>query len=275
MRQTQNTQKKDNRKSIFVIALLLLLVAVIGFGGYTLSKYVTKKSETGSASVAKWGYTIEANADKLFGTKYTFDNKNSVVTDSNAKLTVAASDAKTNKVAPGTTGSMTFSVNGTAEVLAQLSISMTDVQDVKLVYKKGTGAETEYAPVKWTLTKNTKVVKVKLNESDLAETELSGVSLAAIQKGLATVSTITPNATEINDTYTISWVWEFENKAADATSEQKEETDSLDTLLGMVANAGVHTKAVTNGDYTEVVDKTNTTVAFKLDISIVQLQQAA
>ena len=275
MRQTQNTQKKDNRKSVFVIALLLLLVAVIGFGGYTLSKYVTKKSETGSASVAKWGYTIEANADKLFGTKYTFDNKNSVVTDSNAKLTVAASDAKTNKVAPGTTGSMTFSVKGTAEVLAQLSISMTDVQDVKLVYKKGTGAETEYTPVKWTLKKNNTVVSVKLNESDADVTALSGVSLADIQKGLATVSTITPNATRIDDTYTISWVWEFENKTAGATSEQKEETDSLDTLLGMVANAGTHTEAVKNGDYTEVVDKTNTTVAFKLDISIVQLQQAA
>lgn len=274
MRQTQNTQKKDNRKSVFVIALLLLLVAVIGFGGYTLSKYVTKKSESGSASVAKWGYTIEANANKLFGTKYTFDNKNSVVTDSNAKLTVAASDAKTNKVAPGTTGSMTFSVKGTAEVLAQLSISMTDVQDVKLVYKKGTdGAETEYTPVKWTLKKNNTVVSVKLNESDAAATDLSGVSLAAIQKGLATVSTITPNATEINDTYTISWVWDFENKTAGATSEQKEETDSLDTLLGMVANAGTHTEAVKNGDYTEVVDKTNTTVAFKLDISIVQLQK--
>ena len=274
MRQTQNTQKKDNRKSVFVIALLLLLVAVIGFGGYTLSKYVTKKSESGSASVAKWGYTIEANANKLFGTKYTFDNTNSVVTDSNAKLTVAASDATTNKVAPGTTGSMTFSVKGTAEVLAQLSISMTDVQDVKLVYKKGTdGAETEYAPVKWTLKKNNTVVSVKLNESDAAATDLSGVSLAAIQKGLATVSTITPNATAIDDTYTISWVWDFENKTAGATSEQKEETDSLDTLLGMVANAGTHTDAVKNGDYTEVVDKTNTTVAFKLDISIVQLQK--
>lgn len=278
MRQTQNTQKKDNRKSVFVIALLLLLVAVIGFGGYTLSKYVTKKSESGSASVAKWGYTIEAKADKLFGTKYTFDKTNSVVTDSNTKLTVEASDATTKKVAPGTTGSMTFSVKGTAEVLAQLSISMTDVKDVKLVYKKGTdGAETEYTPVKWTLKKNDNVVSVKLNESDLAETELSGVSLAAIQKGLATVSTITPNATTIDDTYTISWVWEFENKTAGATSEQKEETDSLDTLLGMLANAGTHTadKLVKNGDYAEVFGKSNTTVAFKLDISIVQLQKAA
>ncbi len=279
MRQTQNTQKKDNRKSVFVIALLLLLVAVIGFGGYTLSKYVTKKSESGSASVAKWGYTITADASGLFGKDYKFAATNSTVTNDTTGLTVSANNTdRTNRVAPGTTGSMTFSVKGTAEVLAQLSISMTDVQDVKLVYKKGTdGAETEYAPVKWTLKKNDTVVKVKLNESDLAETDLSGVSLADIQKGLATVSTITPNATEINDTYTISWVWDFENKTEGATSEQKEETDSLDTLLGMVANAGTHTVAVKNGDYTEVMGagKTNTTVAFKLDISIVQLQQAA
>lgn len=279
MRQTQNTQKKDNRKSIFVIALLLLLVAVIGFGGYTLSKYVTKKSESGSASVAKWGYTITADASGLFGKDYKFAATNSTVTNDTTGLTVSANNTdRTNRVAPGTTGSMTFTVKGTAEVLAQLSISMTDVQDVKLVYKKGTdGAETEYAPVKWTLKKNDNVVSVKLNESDLAETALSGVSLAAIQKGLATVSTITPNATAIDDTYTISWVWEFENKTEGATSEQKEETDSLDTLLGMVANAGTHDVAVKNGDYTEVIGegKTNTTVAFKLDISIVQLQQAA
>lgn len=271
MRQTQNTQKKDNRKSVFVIALLLLLVAVIGFGGYTLSKYVTKKSESGSASVAKWGYTIEANANKLFGTKYTFDNKNSVVTDSNAKLTVAASDAKTNKVAPGTTGSMTFSVKGTAEVLAQLSISMTDVQDVKLVYKKGTdGAETEYTPVKWTLKKEG-VAADLVSEGSLAD-------IAKYFKDNATNLTVKPGENAaINGKYTIEWVWDFENKTEGATSEQKEETDSLDTLLGMVANAGTHTVAVKNGDYIEVMGegKTNTTVAFKLEISIVQLQQAA
>ena len=282
MRQTQNTQKKDNRKSIFVIALLLLLVAVIGFGGYTLSKYVTRKSETGSASVAQWGYTITADASGLFGKDYKFADTNSTVTNDNTGLTVSANNTdRTNRVAPGTTGSMTFSVKGTAEVLAQLKIEMSNVKDVKLVYKKGTnGAETEYTPVKWTLTKNNTVVSVKLNESDADATALSGVSLAAIQKGLATISTITPNATKIDDTYTISWVWDFENKTENATSEQKEETDSLDTLLGMLANAdSKRTKAVANGDYAEVISdntiKSNTTIAFKLDISIVQLQQAA
>ena len=271
MRQTQNTQKKDNRKSIFVIALLLLLVAVIGFGGYTLSKYVTKKSESGSASVAKWGYTITADASGLFGKDYKFAATNSTVTNDTTGLTVSANNTdRTNRVAPGTTGSMTFTIGGNAEVLAQLSISMTDVQDVKLVYKKGTdGAETEYTPVKWTLKKEG--VAADLVKGSLAD-------IAKYFKDNATNLTVKPGENAaINGKYTISWVWEFENKAADATSEQKEETDSLDTLLGMVANAGTHTVAVKNGDYTEVMGagKTNTTVAFKLDISIVQLQQAA
>ena len=48
----------------------------------------------------------------------------------------------------------------------------------------------------------------------------------------------------------------------------------------MLANAdSKRTKAVANGDYAEVISdntiKSNTTIAFKLDISIVQLQQAA
>ena len=276
MRQTQNTQKKDNRKSIFVIALLLLLVAVIGFGGYTLSKYVTKKSETGSASVAKWGYTITSDTTNLFGANYKYDNDKSttvIATATDANLTVKASDdPQSNRVAPGTHGSMTFTIGGNAEVLAQLNVSMTDVQDVKLTYtQKGVDGEKEHTPVKWTLTfKNTE---------NTTTTPVSEGSLADIEKYFkdnAKNVTVKPGDTaSINGTYTISWVWDFENKTPDATSEQKEETDSLDTLLGMVANAGKDHTAVKNGDYTEVIGtgKTNTTVAFKLEISIVQLQK--
>ena len=48
MRQT-NTRKKNNLRSMIIVALLLLLVAVIGFGGYTLSKYVSNKTSGGTA----------------------------------------------------------------------------------------------------------------------------------------------------------------------------------------------------------------------------------
>lgn len=280
MRQTQNTQKKDNRKSIFVIALLLLLVAVIGFGGYTLSKYVTKKSESGSASVAKWGYTIETNATKLFGPDYKFDGNNSVVDKTGANLTVSASNAdRTNRVAPGTTGSMTFTIDGTAEVLAQLNISMTNVKDVKLAYsyKEGTDVKTgSYTPVKWTL-KQTVKQTVGENTTTNTTTHVNGGSLADIEnyfKGDAAIATVKPGETAaINGTYTIEWVWAFETGA---NVNDKALNNELDTLLGMVANAGDHTKAVTNGKYTEVIGAdTNTTISFDLSISIVQLQQAA
>ena len=70
MKQTQKTEKKDNRKSILLIALLLLLVAIIGFGGYTLSKYITSKDTSGAAQVAKWGFKIEADNKNLFGSEY-------------------------------------------------------------------------------------------------------------------------------------------------------------------------------------------------------------
>lgn len=273
MRQTQNTQKKDNRKSIFVIALLLLLVAVIGFGGYTLSKYVTKKSETGSASVAKWGYTIETNADSLFGKNYKYDTAKHttvIATNTDTGLTVKASDdPQTNRVAPGTNGSMTFTIDGTAEVLAQLNISMTNVKDVKLAYsyKEGIDVKTgSYTPVKWTLTfKNTE---------NTTTTPVSEGSLADIEnyfKGNAGNATVKPGETAaINGTYTISWVWAFET-GKDAAA--KAVNNELDTLLGMVANAGKDHTAVTNGKYTEVIGAdTNTTISFNLSISIVQLQ---
>lgn len=273
MRQTQNTQKKDNRKSVFVIALLLLLVAVIGFGGYTLSKYVTKKSESGSASVAKWGYTITSDTANLFGANYKYDNAKSttvIATATDANLTVKASDdPQSNRVAPGTHGSMTFTIDGTAEVLAQLNISMTNVKDVKLAYsyKEGTDVKTgSYTPVKWTL-------KFK-NTENTTTTPVSEGSLADIEnyfKGKAVNVTVKPGETAaINGTYTIEWAWAFETGA---NVNDKALNNEFDTLLGMVANAGKDHTAVTNGKYTEVIADTNTTISFDLSISIVQLQK--
>ncbi|MDD7214244.1 MAG: hypothetical protein PUH90_02950, partial [Clostridia bacterium] len=136
MRQTQNAQKKDNRKSIFVIGLLLLLVAVIGFGGYTLSKYVTKKNASGSASVAKWGFTVSADATNLLGKEYKYNGANSTV-NGDQGITVKAKTSEGNIVAPGTTGSMTFAIAGTAEVKAKVEIAFTANKDVVLEYKKG------------------------------------------------------------------------------------------------------------------------------------------
>lgn len=252
MRQTQKTEKKDNRKSILLIALLLLLVAIIGFGGYTLSKYITSKDTSGAAQVAKWGFTVDANADNLFGKNYKFEENNSVVTAETADLTVKAS-GNYNVVAPGTAGSMTFSINGNAEVTAKLSIEMSDVTDITLKYTKGedTAVQT-YNPVKWTLKKNGANVEGAVD-----------VTLETLAAKLKTTTVYEVGAEAVNDTYTIEWKWNFES------ADNQAEIDSLDTLLGMIAN---NASVTANGDYKKA-EGTVTTTSFKLSISVVQLEK--
>ena len=262
MRQTQNTQKKDNRKSVFVIALLLLLVAVIGFGGCTLSKYVTKKSATGSASVAQWGYTIEADASGIFGTDYVYNTGKTasiVKTTESTALTVSAKNTdRTNRVAPGTTGSMTFTVKGKAEVLSQIKISIADTEfsDVVLKYTEGTDTTVKtYNPLKWTLKKDGE-------ETDIVKGTLEDVKkeLAKLYKTEAGKDVATAVNTEVNDKYILSWAWDFSTNDVN---------DSLDTLLGMIA----HDNSVTaNGNYKKAAG-TSTEIKFTLDISVVQVQK--
>ena len=255
MRQ-QNTQKKNNRRSIFVIGLLLMLVAVIGFGGYTLSKYVTKKSTDANATVAKWGFTVDADASGLFGKDYAYDTTkaNSIVNDGTGTLTVSAS---ANRVAPGTTGSMTFSIQGKAEVLASINLQMTNTKDVVLNYTNDNVAGTAYAPVKWTLTES---VNGQTATTVIENTTLADLAVELNKKFNNKEQAI---GTEVNVTYTLTWAWAFTSG---------DENDTLDTLLGMVANG---TADATIDKYAVVSATTTTEVGFDLAISITQLQQAA
>lgn len=252
MRQTQNAQKKDNRKSIFVIGLLLLLVAVIGFGGYTLSKYVTKKDASGSASVAKWGFTVSADAKNLLGQEYKYDGTNSTVNAGGDKVTVKANTSAGNIVAPGTTGSMTFTIGGTAEVKAKIEVNMNVTSDVVLKYKTTAAPEAtpvEYYPVKWALKKTVDTTTTTVAENKtLAElkTELAKLN-ATVGAGEAYANAAT---------YTIEWAWAFE---------VNEDTNKLDTFLGKIANDA----DATDDKYTKQ-DGTSTAFNFTLDISVTQ-----
>lgn len=257
MRQTQNTQKNSNKKSVFVIALLLLLVAVIGFGGYTMSKYVSSKSDKGTANVAKWGFEVTAKGDGLFGKEYKYDAGKSasvVNTASGVTLTVSAASAgegveRSNLVAPGTTGSMTFSITGTAEVRSKIEVSLTG-NDVVLKYTATGVANGEYAPVKWTLKKKGVTTALVDNGSfkDLQD-GLAGLSATVVEANAAYA-----NAGE----YTIEWAWAFEGG-----------NDALDTFLGTIANKPATT---TDGTYTKA-EGTSTAISFNLSVSVTQLQK--
>lgn len=245
MRQTQNT-KKDNRKSIFVIALLLLLVAVIGFGGYTMSKYISSKQEEGKANVAKWGFTVSTDTTKLFGKNYVAGVVSNTTADA-ATLSAKATGTY-NVVAPGHSGSMTFTIAGSAEVKAQVKISVTDgYKDIVLEYKKGETAGT-YNPVVWTLTK-------KGVTDPIAKGTLKNI----VEK-LPATATYNVGDAAINDEYTISWAWAFENA-------DNADSDALDTLLGWTAS---ETPIPTDYGFT-VEAGTNTSIAFTLNISVEQV----
>ena len=254
MRQTQNTQKNSNKKSVFVIALLLLLVAVIGFGGYTMSKYISSKSDNGTASVAKWGFTVNADATKVFGSNYEkAGGVSSTVTDKTdaTKLTVKASVADSKVVAPGTTGSMTFGFGGTSEVLAEFTFDLK-VTDISLAYTKG-GVDGTYSPIKWTL-------------NDGATNVVDGGTIEAVKGALNKKATLNPGDTLEEKSYTLTWVWDFETSDAS----KKTEYNMLDTYLGKLANG--YTEAAYEG-YAKT--DANTTLSLELNISVVQLQNRA
>ncbi len=251
MRQTQNTSKKDNRKSILVIGLLLLLVAVIGFGGYTLSKYVTKKSaQDNNAQVAKWGFTVTADDSKAFSDKYA---NGTVSTETDAsKLTVKAT---TKTVAPGTQGSLTFTIAGSAEVRAKVAVNVADgYTDVVLNYTVGEDTTVEtYNPLKWTLKKDNVVVEgcKNLTFAKLVE-KLNGMT-----------ETLNPgDETSLKGVYVIEWVWNYEVDEA---------TNALDTLLAIYSNNNTITA---NGDY-KVAANTSVNLSFNLSISIEQVNTVA
>ncbi|MDD7214579.1 MAG: hypothetical protein PUH90_04665, partial [Clostridia bacterium] len=211
----------------------------------------TKKEASGNASVAQWGFTVTSDATNLFGANYEFKTgaTNSTVTKTNdaTKLTVKASDENSQVVAPGTTGSMTFTIAGTAEVKATVAVEMRDITDVVLEYKKGETAGT-YNPVKWTLKKGGNIL---VENSTL--TAIAGELNKAVYD-----ETIDPGASYNNaGTYTIEWVWAFESG-----------NDALDTFLGTIANAPATT---TDGTYTNQTG-TSTSINFTLNISVTQVR---
>ena len=120
----RKSERKNNKKAAVIIALLLALIALLCYGGYTLSKYVTGSSKTGTAQVAKWGYTMKVDGSNLFGKNYKFDGVASKATADSDGLTVKAS-GDYNVIAPGTTGSMTFTIKGHAEVKALIAMGIT------------------------------------------------------------------------------------------------------------------------------------------------------
>ena len=261
----ENKKTNRNTRLIIVAIVLALVVLFLCVGGSTFARYISSKNlPSNQATVAKWGYVVNADATDLFGKDYA---DTAIVADTTAspKLDVKASG---NVVAPGTTGNITFGVVGSAEVLAKLDLKFTVKSDVSLT----TGADasaTTYSPIKWTLKKgDTALVTDK--------------TLADVSTELAKVSTEIEAGTTIGDkdqAYTLSWKWDM-GATTDANNK-------FDTILGYAAQgAGTYgdyevavaadTITVTDNSDAEnlVVYTAVTKIEFDLSIEIVQISNS-
>lgn len=248
----RKSERKNNKKSAVIIVLLLVLTSILYFGGYTLSKYVTSGSKTGTAQVAKWGYTVELNGTDLFGKNYKFDGEVSKTTADSDSLTVKASGDHS-VIAPGTTGSLTFKIKGKAEVRALIAMGIHPHNDVILKMKKTSGEEIEYKPVKWTLKKNKVVVPTAENTSleAVALTFHSDSSLGVKAPGFELPET----------TYELIWTWAFEGTETFSGVTANE----LDTILGRCANDNSY---AAYGDWT--ITEVCTEIKFDIDAQVSQ-----
>lgn len=248
----RKSERKNNKKSAAIIALLLALIALLCYGGYTLSKYVTGSSKTGTAQVAKWGYTMKVDGSNLFGKNYKFDGVASKATADTDGLTVKAS-GDYNVIAPGTTGSMTFTIKGHAEVKALIAMGITPEKDIILKVQKTGGEEIVYSPVKWTLKKNGVVVTGAEN------TTLEAVAATFHHDPVVGLKKAGDVLAET--TYELIWSWAFEGTETFTGITVNE----LDTIFGRCANDESY---AAYGDWT--INKVCTEVMFKLDMQVTQ-----
>lgn len=250
------SERNNNRKTAVIVMLLIALIALLCFGGYTFSKYVTHGNGTGTAQVAKWGYTVDVDTSGIFGEQYKKEaGAFSTITTANDGLSVKTDTVGKKIVAPGTTGSMTFKVGGKAEVKARLYMGITPNQDVVLKIQKGEDAEIVYNPVKWTLKKNGNVVPGAENVT------LIKIADKLNHEPVSVGGTYEAGIEVPETTYELSWAWSFSGtETFDGIT-----VDELDTILGQRANDAAFTYA----GWT--INEAVTSIEFVLDVKVEQV----
>lgn len=281
MQNRENAGK--NKKTVLTIAIALLLVLALALGGFTFARYISQGNGSDSARVAKWGFTISVGdiGDEGFETQYTNDEE---------EVIVKASDS-TAVVAPGTSGKMTFSISGTAEVAAKVSMTVgsdvnieQDVRDIGVVLTPGEGDAITYNPVRFTLKKGGTTVQVNEENKIVASegTAVENVSLTELAEILEVSFTeeIVPNASITNGgTYTIEWSWAFENQYFTAggditdTNTNNLSCDVLDTIIAQPQENRPATVMIGETEYS--ISGITQEIGFALSISVGQINDLA
>ena len=98
----------SKKKTALVAALVIFGVAVLGLSAAVYAKYIASLQKTGTATVAKWAFEDE--------------NENSTLT-CNITSTVVSGTVTSGKIAPGTSGTCTFTLsNKNSEVAVDYTL---------------------------------------------------------------------------------------------------------------------------------------------------------
>ncbi len=236
----EKKSKKPNGYAILAV-IMALLAGVTFTGSVALAKYVVSEMVgSRSAKVLQWGFTVEVNAEDLFGDAYRSAAK---VSHDDEGVSVKANTGNMNIVAPGTSGHMTFAIDGTAEVYSKLTIASPGAsQEVFLAQDNGAEGKIFYYPLKWTLKKDGAPL---VADGTLGEVfaKLDTYRKEAIKPG---------ERPKGAGSYAIEWRWDYF---------VDEEISKKDTMIGQIANGA------TIENYTA-----STVVSFNLEIRIEQIR---
>ena len=202
--------KKNVMMRVASIMLVLVLLTSSVISG-TFAKYVTDKTGSDNARVAKFGVEITA-AEEMFSDSYKDAKTAYTANEQLGTITVQADTEGTNVVAPGTNGSVVgFAVTGTPEVDVQVTY------DATLELAGWEIDSVEYCPIE--ITVGTETFKVGVNGvADVAD--LITKVEAAIE-GKAAVYHTNTDLSAVNDDVVVSWAWAYEGN-----------DDVKDTALG-------------------------------------------
>jgi len=198
---------KLTKKHLVVVSVVLMVALVVGMGAMTYAKYVSSyDAGTYTATAAKWGFVVTADAANLFGEQYKRDastGADAYATINEEGNVVVKGSANAKLVAPGTMGYLNIALSGQAEVAAQLKINLNVTQTI------GDGS---YNPIEWALASGTDVPTTGWTTDP---TTLS-----------STTQTYTPTGEDVSGTYRLYWRWAFSTN---------EDNDKKDTVIGAKA----------------------------------------
>ena len=204
--------------SLMLVAVLMTTCTISG----TFAKYVTEATGTDTARVAKWGVTVTAQTEEVFGQKY----ENTI--DASGTKVVSAADeygetGLDDVLAPGTNGNLgSIAITGTPEVM----VDITATADLVLTGWAISGVE--YCPLVFTV--GTDEFKIGGTYNGNPITTVSELETAVEESFVAALAANDVAAnTNLADSITMTWSWPFE---VGANADEIAANDAKDTALG-------------------------------------------